>query len=51
MYSRVPIADYSADDKHDPEYYARHTIAKAQTQLSKKSVNSREPQDSVTRSH
>ena len=23
------IADYRADDKHDPEYYARHTVQKA----------------------
>ncbi len=27
------IADYRAEEKHDPEYYARHTIAKAQAQL------------------
>jgi hypothetical protein len=27
------IADYRADEKHDPEYYARHTVAKAQAQL------------------
>ncbi|MGH9681996.1 MAG: DNA-primase RepB domain-containing protein [Candidatus Acidiferrales bacterium] len=27
------IADYRADEKHDPEYYARHTIAKAQADL------------------
>lgn len=27
------IADYRADDKHDPEYYARHTVEKAQAQL------------------
>jgi hypothetical protein len=45
------IADYRADEKHDPEYYARHTVAKAQAQLSKKSVNSPEPQDSVAPSH
>jgi len=45
------IADYRADEKHDPEYYARHTVAKAQAQLSKKSVNSPEPQDSIDPSH
>ena len=45
------IADYRADEKDDPEYYARHTVAKAQTQLSTKSVNSPESQDSVARSH
>jgi hypothetical protein len=27
------IADYRADDKHDPEYYARHTVEKAQAEL------------------
>ncbi len=45
------IADYRADEKDDPEYYARHTVAKAQAQLSTKSVNSPKPQDSVARSH
>ncbi len=45
------IADYRADEKHDPEYYAKHTVAKAQSQPSKKSVNSPEPQDSVAPSH
>ena len=27
------IADYRADDKHDPEYYARRTVGKAQAEL------------------
>ncbi|MHB8525815.1 MAG: DNA-primase RepB domain-containing protein [Candidatus Acidiferrales bacterium] len=27
------IADYRAEEKHDPEYYARHTVAKAQAEL------------------
>ena len=27
------IADYRADDKHDPQYYARHTVQKAQADL------------------
>jgi RepB DNA-primase from phage plasmid len=27
------IADYRADDKHDPKYYARHTVEKAQAEL------------------
>lgn len=27
------IADYRADDKDDPNYYARRTVTKAQTQL------------------
>ena len=31
------IADYRAADKHDPQYYARHTVTKAQSELSTKS--------------
>jgi hypothetical protein len=31
------IADYRSIDKHDPEYYARHTVEKAQAQNSGKS--------------
>jgi hypothetical protein len=27
------IADYRADEKHDPDYYARRTVTKAQAQL------------------
>jgi hypothetical protein len=27
------IADYRADDKHDPLYYARHTVTRAQSEL------------------
>lgn len=30
------IADYRAADKHDPQYYARHTVAKAQSELDRK---------------
>jgi hypothetical protein len=29
------IADYRSEDKDDPNYYARHTVAKAQAQLEK----------------
>jgi len=29
------IADFRADEKQDPEYYAQHTVAKAQAQLEK----------------
>ena len=29
------IADYRSEDKHDPNYYARLTVAKAQEQLKK----------------
>ena len=45
------IADFRVDEKHDPEYYARLTVVKAQSHLSKKSVDSREPQEPITRSH
>ena len=31
------IADYRSTDKHDPEYYARHTVEKAQAENSSKS--------------
>jgi hypothetical protein len=29
------IADYRANDKHDPQYYARHTVRNAQSELEK----------------
>ena len=32
------IADYRANDKSDPGYYARHTVSKAQEELQRKSV-------------
>jgi RepB DNA-primase N-terminal domain len=32
------IADYRADEKHDPEYYARHTVEKAQADLQNRST-------------
>ncbi len=31
------IADYRANDKHDPVYYARHTVSKAQEDFQRKS--------------
>jgi len=31
------IADYRADEKHDAEYYARHTVSKAQAALQRNS--------------
>jgi hypothetical protein len=37
------IADYRAEDKADPEYYARLTVAKAQTRLQTKSVETTSP--------
>jgi hypothetical protein len=33
------IADYWGDDKHDPNYYARLTVAKAQAQLTSERQN------------
>ena len=30
------IADYRADEKHNPEYYARHTVEKARAALNSK---------------
>jgi hypothetical protein len=33
------IADYRADEKHDPGYYARLTVAKAQAELSARSTS------------
>jgi hypothetical protein len=27
------IADYRANEKHDPQYYARHTVTKAQAEM------------------
>ncbi len=33
------IADYRANDKHDPEYYAQHTVAKAQANLRHQQLN------------
>jgi hypothetical protein len=32
------IADYRADDKHDPDYYARHTVLKAQADLGRRNT-------------
>jgi hypothetical protein len=35
------IADYRANDKHDPDYYARHTVIKAQAELASQSTTER----------
>jgi hypothetical protein len=40
------IADYRANDKHDPEYYARLTVRKAQTELATERAPS-QPADST----
>ena len=51
------IAEYRADEKHDPQYYARHTVTKAQMELQRVSdlQNSRTtlpaPGDEVDRRH
>ena len=33
------IADYRSEDKHDPEYYARLTVSKAQEELKRSADN------------
>jgi hypothetical protein len=40
------IADFRAEDKPDPEYYARHTVAKAQAQFALQ-VTSREMKEPI----
>ena len=35
------IADYRSEDKDDPNYYARHTVMKAQAELSRQSAAER----------
>jgi hypothetical protein len=47
------IADYRSEDKDDPNYYARHTVMKAQAQLARSSrlrggADSGVPQDELT---
>jgi RepB DNA-primase from phage plasmid len=42
------IADYRADDKSDPLYYARHTVEKAQTQISSRSKIERPAEGEIT---
>jgi hypothetical protein len=37
------IADYRADDKHDPEYYARHTVEKAQAEIGRRPAGVNDP--------
>jgi hypothetical protein len=38
------IADYRAGDKDDPNYYARHTVMKAQAELARQSARERPAQ-------
>jgi RepB DNA-primase from phage plasmid len=39
------IADFCADEKHDPEYYARLTVSKAQAYLQNRSVHTSASQE------
>jgi hypothetical protein len=45
------IADYRANEKHDPEYYARHTVGKAQAELQAASRESVHPQTDTAPGH
>jgi len=40
------IADYRANEKHDPQYYARHTVTKAQAEMQR--INSTREDESRT---
>jgi len=42
------IADYRADDKADPNYYARHTVTKAQAELQQQSNAAQPGEDQRT---
>lgn len=42
------IADYRAGDKDDPNYYARHTVMKAQAELARQSPVERPPESART---
>ncbi len=39
------IADYRADGKDDPNYYARHTVMKAQADLQRRASVTKDPKD------
>src|SRR5579864_6500930 len=45
------IADFRAGDKPDPEYYARHTVAKAQAELERKSDVAETVREEPDRAH
>ena len=45
------IADYRTGEKHDPEYYARHTVAKVQAHLGHTSAVNTEPEEQAESSH
>ena len=42
------IADFRADEKHDPEYYARLTVTKAQSHLKQRSDDTPAPNEPVS---
>jgi len=44
------IADYRANDKHDPEYYARLTVRKAQSELTEEKASPHPSESSQTNS-
>lgn len=45
------IADYRADEKDDPEYYARHTVEKAQAELQAQTPESTPPESDSAPGH
>jgi hypothetical protein len=45
------IADYRSEDKDDPNYYARHTVSKAQQELECKSVVGEKTDEEPGRTH
>ena len=42
------IADYRATDKHDPIYYARHTVAKAQGEIERETMGANHTRHQIT---
>ena len=42
------IADYRATDKHDPIYYARHTVLKAQGEIERETIGSNQTRHQIT---
>ena len=45
------IADYRSEDKDDPNYYARHTVSKAQQELECKSIVVEKADEKPSRTH
>ena len=42
------IVDYRAADKHDPEYYARHTVEKAQGEIERETIGTNNTRQQIT---